>query len=61
MNGDNWDITRAEGGFIVYVRKPSEESAEGAGEIVGRSHVPRVFADSSALLNYLHNELVGSN
>lgn len=47
-----WTIEEAEGGFIVsYSKRSSEES----------NFSRRVFADSAALLNFLHNELVGSN
>lgn len=60
MNGDSYQITVAEGGFIVQVNKASR-SEEGAASTLCGTYEPRVFADSAALLNYLHNELVGSN
>lgn len=60
MNGDSWNIRKAEGGFIVDVNKqtsqPSDNVAAG-----GFTYHPYVFADSSALINFLHNELAGSN
>lgn len=59
MNGDSYNITLAEGGFIVHVTKSSKQA--GKELVLGGSYEPRVFTDSAALLNYLHNELVGSN
>ena len=59
MKGDSYNIQVAEGGFIVHVSRHSEQAAESA--TMGGTYEPRVFADSSALLNYLHNELAGSN
>lgn len=58
MNGDSYNITVAEGGFIVHVNK-TRPSEEGAASTLGGTYEPRVFADSSSLLHYLHNELAG--
>ena len=52
----SYNIVMAEGGYILYINRPSE----GEPATLSSSEV-RVFTDSSALLNYLHNELVGSN
>lgn len=50
MNGDSYNITVTDEGFIVRVNRVSDQSAE-----------YEVFADFSALLNFLHNELIGSH
>lgn len=59
---DNWSIRRVEGGFVVetYVETappPGQENIVGTGV----KCVARVFTDSTTLLNFLHNELAGSN
>lgn len=60
MNGDSYNILLAEGGFIVHVNKINRPNESVASSVIG-THEPRVFVDSSALLNYLHNEFAGSN
>lgn len=60
--GYSWNIRKVEGGFVVetYVETaapPGQENIVG----VGLKRTERVFTDSAALLNFLHNELVGSN
>lgn len=60
MNGDSYNITVAEGGFILHVNRASR-SEEGSASTLGGTYEPYVFADSSALINYLQNELAGSN
>lgn len=55
MNGDSYNIVRAEGGFIVNIGKNSDIP----NTISATIYTTRVFTDSAALLNYLHNELVG--
>lgn len=60
MNSDRWSIQRAEGGFIVEVAvSPDDREADVVGP--GFSFKQMVFTDSAKLLNFLHNELVGSN
>ena len=59
MNGDSYNIIRAEGGFIVYANKQGDQPSDSA--MIGGSNSTMVFADSSKLLNFLHNEFVGSN
>jgi hypothetical protein len=56
MVGDSYNITVAEGGFMVHVSR-----AYNRPPAVVANYVPQVFTDSAALLNYLHRELVGSN
>lgn len=58
MGSDSWNIVRAEGGFIVHVSKETDQPLE---EALGTPYKTHVFTESSALLNFLHNELVGSN
>lgn len=60
MNGDSYNITIAEGGFIVHVNR-ANRSDGGTASTSGGTYEPRVFSDSASFLNYLHNELVRSN
>lgn len=65
MDGDNYNILVAKGGFIVYIDKNSNRrNAEGDLTDYSSTAVvapqPRVFTDTSALMNFLHNEFAGA-
>jgi len=54
-NNRFWGIREATGGFTVdYNEQPTEQNST-----VSPRYETLVFADSSALLNYLHNSFVG--
>lgn len=61
MSEKSWNIRMLEGGFVVetYNSVPPPPGQENIG--IGVQRRERIFADSGALLNYLHNELIGSN